>query len=469
MCKLTIIKKPLGFAFLIVFLFSIFAFNGVPKASAATNDSAVVSLVKSGTMDTSDWSIPSNPDPLGTTFTLDIRIDEAVSVWGWTLNLSWSPSTFNLTNVKEGNYLKKDITVSTVFLGGSYVDNEQGTLLNSLTCAISRGSPRTDSSGVLATLTFLVVGGGVGNITLSGVNLRADNTDGFGTYATGKNATVIINMGDANRLDLFTDNGGVGIGEDANAYGPQDLVKMYARVTYENKPAADIGVSFIVSYNGTVYTLRVAQTNATGFAYSEFRLPTFNSVCKEMIGNWSIRALASVSQITLNDTVNFPLSYVNVLTGGVQIPANVSRLQNFTVKVSLNSLNNLTWSQLDVTLFDKAQVPIGSYSIKNDPALSGTVQASILIPKSAFCGQATAYICLLRADGSAIIPETAWDFEILPENSENTGLYLLFVVPEYFLGGLSALAIAFVTFTVFLSIKRRRRNQPTTASSNSNT
>src|SRR5208283_3991612 len=178
-------------------------------------------------------------------------------------------SVLQLTKVTQGNFLK-DSGDSTLMVGTnpSLWNNTLGTINGGLACsdATSPTAQTTDTSGVLVTLTFQVVGYGVGNIILSDALLLASSADwNGGTPTTANNAAVTALQPPASLIEVFTDRGGTGVGANSGAYGPQDLVQMYALVTYNNASVASQAVSFCVQNSiGSVIALRVVQTNTTG-------------------------------------------------------------------------------------------------------------------------------------------------------------------------------------------------------------
>lgn len=130
----------------------------------------VVSAVLSGTEDASNWSFGPTPDPIGTTFSVDFRIDNASGVWGWAMEtVTWNPAILRLTNVQEGNYLKNNH--QTFFIAG-YLDNAHGDIAGGIGCAIGDSyANETATSGLLATLTFTITGYGNANIHIGNVTL----------------------------------------------------------------------------------------------------------------------------------------------------------------------------------------------------------------------------------------------------------------------------------------------------------
>ncbi len=167
-----------------------------PMANVASLSDAVISAVQSGTTSTS--SITLGPNPIGTDVSIDIRIDNTGSIWGWTLpTVTWNPKVLNLIQVQEGPFLTDNTGGgSTFFVGNSKQlwDNTNGLIDGGLTDALSIEGTSVESSGVLATLTFLVTGTGTSQITIAGGNLRADSTDSVGVNVTCDSATIIVTL-----------------------------------------------------------------------------------------------------------------------------------------------------------------------------------------------------------------------------------------------------------------------------------
>lgn len=262
-------------------------------------------------------------------------------------------------------------------------------------------------------------------------------------------------------IDVFTDKGGIGPNVSSGSYGPQELVQMYALVTYGNASIANQNVAFYVkNANGTLIATRVESTNLTGIASAEYRMPPSDPNGTETsLGVWSITGTVNVTQTTLSDTTNFTFGYLSGITN-IQMPSTIQPLENLPIDVTITSLSNLTvWSELDITLFDHAQEPIGSYTTTNTQASqNATVNASIFVPGWAFLGQGTVDICLLSSDGTAIGTENTSNFQIVPNTgavTTNAAPDTVFEAPEYAWGGLVALLACLVAFIVFTAIKKK--------------
>ena len=513
--------------------------------------SGTISIVQSGTTNTSNITIASSPNPINSTITMDLRIDAAANVWGWAISVNWTASVLQLTGVKEGNYLKSD-GKTTIFTGNNptFWNNTGGYTVTQLSNVRIDNNPITSSSGILATLTFNITSIGVANINLSDSNLRSDSADNVGVTAPFNNATVTIgqnsassspspspssspppsqnltqtngpkarisptngtiyntgatvildassstpgyhngnvsqpcpitsyswrveyingtNFGSYNgqnasfvanqggilriilivtapdtytppdtnyiqtdsttsniqigpvqnvtNVDVFTDRGGLGTNINSGSYAPQELIQVYALVTYRNVPVVNQEVAFsIQDPNGTQIALRVAVTNVSGIATTNYRLPTPSSAGQQTgFGTWSVVATVNVTQTTLSDKTQFELEYLYSISN-VQIASAIHTGETLPIQFTINDFSNSTsWSELDITLFDSAKIPIGSFSyINNQQVQNATlIDLTIPIPQYAFTGQAYAYICLLAPDWTALTPETAMTFQI---------------------------------------------------------
>ncbi|MGA2523392.1 MAG: cohesin domain-containing protein [Candidatus Bathyarchaeia archaeon] len=175
-------------------LVSAVGISTVLPVNAANASNATISAVLSGTGSTSRITVGPNPNPIGTTVSIDIRIGNTGPVWGWTLQtITWDPQVLNLTNVQEGSFLAGTAGNPTFFVGNSKVlwDNTDGLIQGGLSDALASATTSAESSGVLATLTFVVKGIGTSQISLSGANIRTSNTDSVGVNVPCNNATLV--------------------------------------------------------------------------------------------------------------------------------------------------------------------------------------------------------------------------------------------------------------------------------------
>ena len=436
-------KKKIAIALTIVLLITIpLTFSSISTASISNQE---ISAVLSGSVNTSTITIGPNPDPINTTALIDIRIDNAVPFWGWTLpTVAWNATVLQLIKVQEGSFLKDNTNSDpTTFVGNSpsLWNNTSGMIRGGLSEAILGDDVSTDSSGVLATLTFNITNYGTSPVTIAGAstiaNVSQANTNLYPpTAVTCNSATVIVtntSLGGSfstspspstnstlqNALiQVFTNKGGIFASGTSATYGPQDLLEIYALLTYQKSAVPDQYVSFSVqNTNGTIMAITSAITNQTGIAHVEYRLPSPDPNATQIVfGTWTITATFEVLQITISNTTTFNFNYLSNIEK-IKIPTDIHRSQILPIELTIDTgLFATPGSELDITVFDQANVPIGSCTFINTMRMQNftVVDVTIAIPSWAFTGQATAYMCLLTANGTALAPESVANFQILP-------------------------------------------------------
>ena len=138
-------------------------------------------VVQSGSTSVSSVTVSSSPNSIGTTVKFDIYISGANAIWGWAIpSVTWNPEVVHLTKIKEGPFLADNAPggdqPSMAGTSSSLFDNVNGVLQGGLSEAIQGPDQSIDPSGVVATLTFTVVGYGNSVITIGGGFLIATDT-----------------------------------------------------------------------------------------------------------------------------------------------------------------------------------------------------------------------------------------------------------------------------------------------------
>ena len=168
-------KKPYV-ALALVFIMTasmFFALNMVGAQPATSGTFSTVELGTGGTTNINSVSVPSSPNPIGTTVKFDIYISGAADIWGWAVpTVTWNTAVVHLTKVVAGPFLADNTggdTVSTTGTSSSLFDNtvNPGSISGGLAQAITAADVSTDPSGVVATLTFTIVGYGSSPITIN--------------------------------------------------------------------------------------------------------------------------------------------------------------------------------------------------------------------------------------------------------------------------------------------------------------
>jgi hypothetical protein len=96
-----------------------------------------------------------------------------------------------------------------------------------------------------------------------------------------------------------------------DAFAPQDLVHLYAKVTYNDDAVAHKLVAFEVRYpNGTLVLIRTAMTNGSGIAEIDFRIPAPCEGPEHIFGTWFVYADVDVAEVKVFDNMTFLVGWI---------------------------------------------------------------------------------------------------------------------------------------------------------------
>jgi hypothetical protein len=209
-------------------------------------------------------------------------------------------------------------------------------------------------------------------------------------------------------IDVYTDRGGVGPGmlPDgtlnpypigwSDAYGPQEEVTVYAKVTYNDEPVEYKPVAFeMVDPTGQGRDFRTAFTDANGIATTSFRIPWQGSDAEDMFGTWVISASVSVSEVEVQDKVPFRFGYIVSIRGINVSGSPLHKLETMTIDVDLKSISMASHDVLvTIVACDECNVPIGLADtfFTVDPEDGMLLGQTITIPKWAYVGTGTIYV-----------------------------------------------------------------------------
>lgn len=98
--------------------------------------------------------------PAGETFRVNITITDVSNLYGWQVNITFNPGILNVANTEEGPFLKQ--VNDTVVM--KRTSNDGGFLLLSSTYTVPYPLQGATGSGLLATVTFSVVGQGASSL-----------------------------------------------------------------------------------------------------------------------------------------------------------------------------------------------------------------------------------------------------------------------------------------------------------------
>jgi hypothetical protein len=241
-------------------------------------------------------------------------------------------------------------------------------------------------------------------------------------YTNTSSTNIIINVELPQQLaqiDVITQNGGEGQNATSGPFGPQQLVQLYALVTYDGAPVANKEVTFtVIDPNGVIIAVNTALTNTTGYATSEYRTPWLSSGNPDF-GTWTVLAYVEVSQVVVSDTVSFEYNYLvtTTTTNGITLPASVDRGSPMKITVAILTADNVPQNTtVTISIYDQNQVPIDFYMTNLTNATNNTISTMVTIPTWAFTGTATVYVDILTnnptAGGTAYSPQQTATFQI---------------------------------------------------------
>jgi hypothetical protein len=235
------------------------------------------------------------------------------------------------------------------------------------------------------------------------------------------------------KIDVYTERGGTGPGMMpdgscmpyplgwSDAFGPQEEVTVYAKVTYNDEPVEYKPVAFeMVDPTQSGRDFRTAFTDANGIATTSFRVPWEGSGAESMFGDWCIVATVSVSEVGVMDKVCFRFGYIISIRGITVDGSPLHKGETMTIDVDLKSISMTSHHVLlTIVASDECNVPIGlAYDAFDvDPEDGMSAGHTITIPSWAFVGTGTIYANVFTtypwSGGVPYCPERSTIFIIL--------------------------------------------------------
>ena len=220
-------------------------------------------------------------------------------------------------------------------------------------------------------------------------------------------------------LDIWTQNGGQGLGQNASCFAPQQLVNLSAYVSFNGLPVVGKTVTFnVYSSTGVYLGSTTASTDQTGIATTSYRLPWQDNNPTQYFGVITITGAVDVSEVTLTDNCSFyygwDLQLMNVqITNGITTingqQVNVfnrytpgSNVIDVTATVQSRDWNYKNF-WLEGVILDNNSVPVAQFLTEEtapNAAAGGNVITTnsqtytftLTLPTWAFAGPATLYV-----------------------------------------------------------------------------
>jgi hypothetical protein len=204
----------------------------------------------------------------------------------------------------------------------------------------------------------------------------------------------------------------------SDSFGPQELVTVCAKVSYNDEPVENKLVAFEVwdNHNNTV-VYREAATNENGTACVSFRIPWMGAGAEGEFGAWLIIATVDIAEHVVMDKCRFRFGYLVYITGVAVDPASLHKLEDLGVTVTLGNIA-LTSKDvfLTIVLYDECGVPINHFgtNVTVTPVSKICPEALLTIPKWAFVGTGRVYVNVFD------YPPYEMGVPMCPENSAQT-------------------------------------------------
>jgi hypothetical protein len=256
-------------------------------------------------------------------------------------------------------------------------------------------------------------------------------------------ATVLLGLASANmkvafstasggKIDLFTQKepySGRGPNMPSDAFGPGNIVILYALVTYNEFPVQNLIVTFYVESPDNSSFCFTAITNSSGIATVDFTIPQESANESEFFGNWLALAKASINGEVVQDSLTFKVDWLVKLISVRAIDENLTDRTIFGkggyvgLEIGFRSVaTSVQNTTLEIVVQDNLSVPVSSLGIR-DFAVQPNEKLVLLycklyIPTWAFVGTATVSISALTAPvnqgGVAYCPPISTNFFLVP-------------------------------------------------------
>lgn len=204
------------------------------------------------------------------------------------------------------------------------------------------------------------------------------------------------------KIDLFTQKepySGKGPNMASDAFGPGELVVLYALVTHEEVPLQNLLVTFYVQVPDDTSFSLTTRTNACGIATTSFAIPQKCGNESEIFGEWLVLANVLIDGEIFQDTLVFEVNWVVKLVSVRTIDENLTYQTNFGIEgdvgleIALRSIAMIIKSAtLAIVIQDELEVAVNSLEISDFEVQPNEklifLYCKLCIPKWAHVGKA---------------------------------------------------------------------------------
>lgn len=250
------------------------------------------------------------------------------------------------------------------------------------------------------------------------------------------------------RVDVFTQKqpfSGKGQNVQSDAFGPQEIVFLYAEVWTDDSLVENILVAYnIMTPNGANFSIS-ARTNSSDIATVNFTIatPPINITETEVFGYWRVIGTILYAGQTFSDTLMFRVDYVvKLLTVRTIIDDRTSRSSfgiggDIGLEITLRSIA-MTLRNATISILVKDELDFtANFSLIEDLAVQPNekllfIYSKASLPKSSHIGIARVFISAFTAPisegGVPFCPAISADFQITPTDPLEINLHDVAVV-----------------------------------------
>jgi hypothetical protein len=235
------------------------------------------------------------------------------------------------------------------------------------------------------------------------------------------------------KIDLFTQKepySGRGLNKPSDAFGPEEVVILFALVTSDEMPAQNLLVAFCVQTPGNTSFSLSARTNSSGIATINFTIPTPSIYIseEEVFGKWRALANVLIYDEVFHDSLTFKVDWIVKLISVRTVDKNLTYRTDFGIGGDVGieiTLRNIAMVMKSATIAVVIQDELGvlincfemnGFNVQPNEKLV-FLYCRLSIPKSAFVGEATIFVSALtkqtNASGLPYCPAISTGFYIL--------------------------------------------------------
>lgn len=256
----------------------------------------------------------------GELFNVTINVDNVGNLSSYRLTITYNNSLLSVAQVSYGSFFPPPPSSHFSF------DNSTSPGSLQINCSLSSPANPVGGSGILALITFRALyaqGSGLDSpLKLTQTVLLDSKLNPI--VHDSVDAVYFWNLMepdppvDGRLLDVYTQNGGVGLGQPDGNFTLGEVVYLTSSVSYNGNPVQSKLIAFQVKnpHNKTI-VIRTAISDQNGMATVSFKIP--NDL--DSIGTWSGISVVDIAEEVVWDTISFQANSI-MPVGGFSISLN---------------------------------------------------------------------------------------------------------------------------------------------------